>query len=102
MSVLGRHLSTHKKIFGLKDQNAGNICQPNLDFRDHVARNISSPVAGLAPVEAIRVLFAVDLDELAFSKGQLLVAGVRVGRHRERVVVEQGDADLHGGRRDWF
>ncbi len=63
----------------------------NLDFRHHVAGDVSCPVAGLAPVEPVCVLLTVDLDQLPLPEGEFLVAGVRVRGHGGRVVVEQGD-----------
>lgn len=51
------------------------------------------PAAELAPVEAVGVLVAGDLDELALAEAQLLVAGVGVGAHGGRVVVEERHED---------
>ena len=81
---------------GRLQQLPGDPLVIHLDLRDHVAGHVPRPPAALSPVESVCVLLADDLDELSLPEGQLLVAGLGVGGHGGRVVVEESHEDPAG------
>lgn len=74
------------------------MTHPIICFHDHVVGDVAPAAPALAPVEAVSVFLAVDLDAVALIKGQLLLTGVGVRRHGGRIVVEKRHEPAHAAR----